>query len=83
MLGFGLGGAASSGLNGLGFGGVCRCGTRGYLESECFADFDLVADKWRDELHAVAVFDAAYGAFLQVTRKNRRNASYNYPHKTL
>ena len=22
-------------------------------------------------------------SFLQVTRKNRRNASYNYPHKTL
>ena len=64
MLGFGLGGAASSGLNGLGFGGVCRCGTRGYLESECFADFNLVADKGCDELHAVAVLDAAYGAHL-------------------
>ena len=64
MLGFGLSGAASTGFLGLCLGYIGWCGTRGYLEAEGFADFNLVADKGCDELHAVAVFDAAYGAHL-------------------
>ena len=45
MLGFGLGGAASTGFLGLCLGCIGWCGTSGYLEAEGFADFNLVTDK--------------------------------------